>query len=321
MRLFNLVGLSILGVSAHVQLGNLQDEPFLRQMVEDLTLVHKAMNFTEVGEELGGLGYASSDLHPAETALVRRMVRFSAAAYCPDLTLKQWICTHCRALSGTELVAVVSHPSTDGKGYVALDRTLKSIVVAFRGSYNIRNWITNINIKLKELDVGDGTRGLKAHTGFSNHAAAMSRKMIPIIRPLLAKYKKYTLAVTGHSLGAAVATLASIDFKKEFDLPWSAISLITYGEPRIGNPAFASWYNAHNPAHLRIVNNRDMVPHLPTNSMGYLHRKREGFLKNRAMHSCDSAEMEDASCSLSSIPFLSVTDHLFYLDITFGLIC
>lgn len=41
------------------------------------------------------------------------------------------------------------------------------------------------------------------------------------------------------------------------------VHLLTFGQPRIGNAAFASCFYKYIPNTFRIVHNRDIVPHLP----------------------------------------------------------
>ncbi|KAI3769794.1 hypothetical protein L6452_00907 [Arctium lappa] len=41
------------------------------------------------------------------------------------------------------------------------------------------------------------------------------------------------------------------------------VQLMTIGQPRIGNVAFASYYSEHVPNTFRVTHEHDMVPHLP----------------------------------------------------------
>lgn len=41
------------------------------------------------------------------------------------------------------------------------------------------------------------------------------------------------------------------------------VQLMTFGQPRVGNAAFASHFSQHVPNTFRVTNNNDMVPHLP----------------------------------------------------------
>lgn len=67
--------------------------------------------------------------------------------------------------------------------------------------------------------------------------------------------------VTGHSLGAALATLFVLenDSKRKFDLT----TLCTFASPRVGNLEFVHLFNKLPIDSWRIVNSRDLVPKLP----------------------------------------------------------
>jgi hypothetical protein len=70
-----------------------------------------------------------------------------------------------------------------------------------------------------------------------------------------------TVAVTGHSLGAALATLYVADnFRAK---PLSTPLLCTFASPRVGDPVFARNFNRHEITSWRIVNELDVVPKLP----------------------------------------------------------
>lgn len=41
------------------------------------------------------------------------------------------------------------------------------------------------------------------------------------------------------------------------------VQVMTFGQPRIGNAVFASYYSKHLPATIRVTHEHDIVPHLP----------------------------------------------------------
>ena len=67
--------------------------------------------------------------------------------------------------------------------------------------------------------------------------------------------------VTGHSLGAALATLFVMenDDKRKFDVS----ALCTFASPRVGNTEFVHTFNKLPVDCWRIVNKRDVVPKIP----------------------------------------------------------
>lgn len=66
--------------------------------------------------------------------------------------------------------------------------------------------------------------------------------------------------MTGHSLGGALATLFAAHLHI---LNYQVDTFYTYGSPRIGNSDFADAVSLALPHHNRIVNDNDMVTHVP----------------------------------------------------------
>ncbi|CAI4229285.1 unnamed protein product, partial [Auanema sp. JU1783] len=71
----------------------------------------------------------------------------------------------------------------------------------------------------------------------------------------------YDIVFSGHSTGGALATLAALQAYR-IGVPSYLIHLYTYGEPRIGNILFANNVDRLFADSWRIVNARDVVPHL-----------------------------------------------------------
>ena len=70
------------------------------------------------------------------------------------------------------------------------------------------------------------------------------------------------LVLTGHSLGAALAVLAAPDIVKNMP-PKLEPKLTTFGGPRAGLHDFAVAFNTTIESCFRVVNQFDVVPHLP----------------------------------------------------------
>ena len=96
--------------------------------------------------------------------------------------------------------------------------------------------------------------------------------------------------ITGHSLGGAMATLFSLLAKQNAEsnmwIHWDSC-LITFGENRLGNKAFADLHDEQISPNrkVRFVYNRDIVPHLPHKWQDFLHQSREVWLgREYVMH-------------------------------------
>jgi predicted lipase len=60
-------------------------------------------------------------------------------------------------------------------------------------------------------------------------------------------------------------------YQREKRLSADNLSIYTVGSPRVGNPAFAYYVDSTGIPFSRSVHDRDIVPHLPPQSFGYLH--------------------------------------------------
>ena len=77
------------------------------------------------------------------------------------------------------------------------------------------------------------------------------------------EYSGYTVVITGHSLGAALATHAALDIVLSGYVDSSNIIFYNYGCPRVGTYDFASAVEQNVPTLFRVVHYKDMVPHVP----------------------------------------------------------
>lgn len=118
-------------------------------------------------------------------------------------------------------------------------------VLAFRGTDQPRDWLANVDAMLAPTGRED-LPGL-VHKGFREAFESVRDELEPALSgpgPWL---------FTGHSLGAALATLAAARHKPA--------ALYTFGSPRVGTGAFAAALGGR-PVY-RIVNARDVVTSVP----------------------------------------------------------
>uniref|UniRef100_A0A914CCW1 Fungal lipase-like domain-containing protein n=1 Tax=Acrobeloides nanus TaxID=290746 RepID=A0A914CCW1_9BILA len=112
--------------------------------------------------------------------------------------------------------------------------------------------------------------------------------------------------------------------------PASQIKLVTYGQPRVGDLAYANYIDSTIPFAYRVVHKDDMVPHLPPIwlEMGdwsnYTHHKSEIWYNNnmavgQPYVECDVNESNQCSNQLEGNLFdLSTIDHDYYFNISVG---
>ncbi len=71
---------------------------------------------------------------------------YSAAAHCSASTLKSWTCgVACQKNTGVTNVTPIINDAKGTYGWVGYSTKDNQIVVSFRGSVNVENWITNID--------------------------------------------------------------------------------------------------------------------------------------------------------------------------------
>ncbi len=122
------------------------------------------------------------------------------------------------------------------QGFTAFSHSLNAVVVVFRGSNNIQNWILNIGSTRSTYSL---CSSCAVHSGFLGGYNLVASAVKTGVQNLKAKYRGSKLIITGHSLGGALAILSTADLKNIFgtvDLTY------TFGQPRVGNQAFASWF-------------------------------------------------------------------------------
>ncbi|XP_031472882.1 lipase [Nymphaea colorata] len=111
-------------------------------------------------------------------------------------------------------------------------------------------------------------------------------------------YRNAGIYITGHGLGGAFAILAATDIKSLYQ---SADAVYTFGQPRVGNEQFASYYAKTLPETYRVINFADIVPHLPATSAGYLHSSFEEWYQT-GMKTYKTCEGESPNCSNTVLP-------------------
>ena len=248
-----------------------------------------------------------------ENNLIFNAVRLSQTAYCENNVIDTWTCATC-----DEDAKVLDIIENEGeKALVGVYSNTRRLFVSFRGSTNIQNWIDNVQFS---LTCPYQNNDICVETGFYKVFEAMMPQVEKAVASAVTQYNIDTILFTGHSLGGAVATLTAFYMK---DRVSQNIELITFGSPRVGNAAFAADFAASNVGvSYRITHAYDMVPHVPQMILHYNHISHEVWYneENSAYRECDDMYEEDPECSNSCAPLqcTSVSDHLYYLNVTMG---
>ena len=102
------------------------------------------------------------------------------------------------------------------------------------------------------------------HQGFlaTWHANDIHRRVLAHVAALLDSAEDrgaVRVLCTGHSLGGAVAQLASFDIVRELGVAPHNVQVYTYGCPRLGNHALAEECDTMMPNTWHIINDQDVV--------------------------------------------------------------
>ncbi len=172
----------------------------------------------------------------------------------------------------------VNDDDTDTELVIASKRDM--VMIVFRGSElnagvdsSFDDWIkTDANLPLVSSGTLLGGAPGRVHRGFgtatnkvfSRIAAELGRKEVGAVpgggKPVF---------VTGHSLGAALATLTAYRLVQD---GFPAGSLYLHASPRVGDAEFARHFgHAMGGRVYRTVRRRDPVPELPPEILGYVH--------------------------------------------------
>ena len=249
-----------------------------------------------------------------DQSLSKHFINLSQSTYCVS-SPSQWNCITCESSIKPEYVI----ENNGARAIQGFDSKTNSIFTAFRGSSNIQNWLDNIQIS-KISPYNDST--IQVEKGFYKAYNYLKPDLIVNLDSLSKKYKTDKLSITGHSLGAAEATLFSYDIVNDFN-KYKIINLYHFGSPRIGNTEFVKSFSSFSIPSFRVTHFYDIVPHVPEEFLGYLHISNEIWYNeaNSEYKICNDVNFkEDNSCSNSCSPThcTSLDDHLYYLNVSMG---
>jgi hypothetical protein len=171
------------------------------------------------------------------------------------------------ALYGNELATDVSPHLGETVTYGFMARSPQGeLVVAIRGTETILEWLHDFSFLFVPNPIHAG--GGLTEDGFSAIYRSLrsavdpnSPTAISAITSLVGAGGINTATITGHSLGAAVATLLALDVALNSGV--KDITSYTYASPRVGEMFFEHTCDSTVPNTYRVVNQPDIVPKVP----------------------------------------------------------
>ncbi|KAK3018139.1 hypothetical protein RJ639_004593 [Escallonia herrerae] len=149
----------------------------------------------------------------------------------------------------------------------------RDVVIAFRGTATCLEWIENLRATLTCLphDMGHQTREPMVESGFLSMYTSSTTNgpsLRDMVKEEIAKISNMyndeplSVTITGHSLGAALATLTAYDLTATCD-PRLLVTVVSFGGPRVGNGSFRCQLERSGTRILRIVNSDDLITKMP----------------------------------------------------------
>jgi hypothetical protein len=193
------------------------------------------------------------------------------AAYTADqiaaITLAGY--TYIDALYGNELATDFSPHlgETVTYGFLAVSAA-GELVAVIRGTQTIDEWLHDFSFLFvpNPIHAGGGLTedGFTAiYRSLRAGADPNSPSAIAAITNLVGTGQVNYITVTGHSLGAAVATLLALDVGLNSGIGSQNLSAYTYASPRVGEMFFHHTYCSVVPHTYRLYNRSDLVPQAP----------------------------------------------------------
>ena len=178
------------------------------------------------------------------------------------------------------------------------------------GSITLKHWLLNFQASFTQFDLAPECK-CSVHQGMLNAVKSVIEEVSEALLEMKEKHPDASVAVTGHSLGGALASLAATALADRGFEP----RLTTFGQPRVGDWKFVRYANSKLD-YLRFVHAGDLVPTLPPTEFGYYHAGTEIWEHDGAFQIC-----MNQGCEVPSELGLNAEDHRWYFDQCVGTTC
>ncbi|KAJ7614638.1 lipase, partial [Mycena polygramma] len=256
-------------------------------------------------------------LSNAQVSAFRPYTYFAGTGYCAPNSTLTWSCGEdCLANPDFKPVAAGGDGEFVQYWFVGYSPSLKRVIVAHEGTPCSISLLTDASLLQTTLDsvLFPGLNsGILVHSGFAEEHAKTATSILTAVKTALAKFNADHVTIVGHSLVSrgALALLDSVYLPLHLP-PSVKFSTITYGMPRVGNPAFANYVDAH--VSLTHINNqKDPIPILPSACIHSLHLAGEVHIQaSGEWMACPGQENPSEFCSAGDVPDIfagSIANH------------
>jgi len=245
-------------------------------------------------------------------------IQFARAAYCNSNKIAEWKCgSACDALPGFIPTLTGGDGDSTQFFYVGYWPAESAVVIAHQGTNPSEILAVLTDLEVRRVDP-DPTLfpGLptdaEVHSGFAIEHKKTARQILAEVEQLMVEYSSMHVVLVGHSLGGALAELDSIFMK--LNLPAeTTVRGVTFGTPRVGNKAWAKFFDSRVSNFTRINNNLDPVPIIPGRLLGFRHPSGEIHIQpDGSAVVCSGPDSVDPRCSNKMVQDIvegDVDDH------------
>ncbi|KAF8831785.1 hypothetical protein HHX47_DHR1001030 [Lentinula edodes] len=190
-------------------------------------------------------------LSATELSSFAPFTQFARAAYCGTDILQDWTCG--------DFVGYITHPFD-------VPVIVTEIRLDIRLPWKPSSWLmsesdlTDIDVPLAPLSstLFPGiSSDVEVHTGFQDEHALTADAILAEVKSLMSSVGTSNIVAVGHSLGGALAEIDTIFFR--LNIPSATISAMTYGTPRVGNPAWAALVDASDVCCINVPSNSSVL--------------------------------------------------------------
>ena len=277
--------------------------------------------------------------YDVDTAI--RSLYYAKVAYCGAQQITQWDCGRLcsQKFPNVTDITVAQVEDDASTGYVFYNRARNEIVLGFRGTVNLIGWLVDFTFNQVSPDIA-GCDQCKVHAGFNTALHKLSATLYPALHKLARAHPSATVQVGGHSMGAALASLAYGPVLQQLRASGFAGRVLSYtfGEPRVSNDAYVAWLwrlvekDGASSGRYRVSNYCDPITRIPPRGFDelfhqqWLHAPREAMYKDpfasfqsQALKMCNGTiKAEDESCLTCPLLDRSMLSHTTYGGIGLG---
>jgi len=167
----------------------------------------------------------------------------------------------------------ITDDTAESKVFGFIAKSDSDVAVAIRGTEGVFEWVLDFDFSLTPFPystAGNVENGFSDfYSSFRTGKTHLAPRVVEALAELIQRGTATTLSITGHSLGAALATLLAIDVAANGGFTTPVV--YTFASPRVGDKVFAGTYDGLVETSWRIANQNDIVTNLPPQFVGYTH--------------------------------------------------